>query len=191
MKIETLAVIGLVFLLGCGVGDEAPRAADSGAAVENDTEPAILERPFTAEHIRDEWTEGLEIRIRELTEQGESFQTWKVVRSDPEGVEIEAVATNAAGEPVGEASVQRSGWVELRDHATFSAEVASREFVHRDTPLGKLDGWLYTVGSEGSGPVSEFFFAESLPGAPIWVRFSHDGEVVSSFEQIGRSKPTG
>lgn len=58
-----------------------------------------------------------------------------------------------------------------------------------ETPLGELEGWLYTVSDPTTGTVTEFFFADGLPGAPVFVHVLKDGEIVEIFEQIERVRP--
>jgi len=73
--------------------------------------------------------------------------------------------------------------------ALFPADRTRREKVTRDTPLGELEGWLYTVENADAGTVSEFFFAEKLPGAPVHMRVTRDGEVLTEMTQIERHRP--
>ena len=55
-----------------------------------------------------------------------------------------------------------------------------------ETPLGRLAGWLYIVEDEEQGARSEFFFARSLPGAPVWARVTNGDEIVMEMVQIDR-----
>ena len=157
----------------------------------NGEEPqqAILPRPFTADQIRDEFVPGLTIELLRHTPAGESRDRWTVVAADAEGVAIESAVLDAEDKPVGELKVERSAWVELRDHATFPADRSTREEVTRDTPLGRLAGWLYTVRDPGAGTVSEFFFATFLPGAPVEMRVTKGGETVFEMVQRVRRRP--
>lgn len=193
MKTTTMLVMAAMTVagLGCSGADNPatpPAATPAPVAPAAPAEPAILERPFSAEQIRDEWTEGLQLRIHRWTPAAEAFERWTVVEVDEEGVGIESVIVSADGTPVSEPHLQRSTWVELRDHATFPADSARREPATRETPLGLLDGWLYTVQDPSSDLTNEFFFASSLPGAPIVVRVLRDGELVELFEQVERSR---
>jgi len=190
VKTVSALTLGLICSLGCGGGESIPtEEAVEPPAPEVESTPEHLERPFTAEQIRDEWVVGLEIAIRRWSPETEAFELWRVVRADAEGVDIESVAVDSDGVATGAPSVQHSGWVELRNHATFSSDTSSRELVRRPTPLGELEGWLYTVDDPSSGTRTEFFFATSLAGAPVWVHVLRDGEVVEIFEQVERRKP--
>jgi hypothetical protein len=52
-----------------------------------------------------------------------------------------------------------------------------------------LDGWFYTVRDNAHGTVTEYFFADSLPGAPVQLRQTLDGKLVMEMEQVRRSRP--
>ena len=152
-------------------------------------DPAILRRPFTADQIRDKWVVGLTLKIRFGSPQAESIQRWTVISADAEGADIEYANLDGEGQVMGEVRVERSTWVELRDHATFPAVGSSREQVTRETALGELIGWLYTVSNSENGTVSEFFFVEEFPGAPVTMRVLDGEDVVSEMEQLERRRP--
>jgi len=189
--IAFLVGAGSICALGCGASPE-PAIAEN--VVDQPKEaglvPALLDRPFTAEQIRDEWVEGFQLRVRRWTADAEIVERWTVVRTDADGVDIESVVLDQSGSVAGETNVQTSSWVQLRDHASFPADRATREAVSRETPLGELQGWLYSVTDGKSGTVTEFFFAEALPGAPVFVHVLRDGEIVEIFEQVKRHRPT-
>ena len=187
MRPTTLVIAVAIAALGLGcAGTEAPEAEPAAAV--GSGEPASLETPFTADEIRDEWVEGLEITVRRWTPSAEAHERWTVVAAADVGVDIAAQSVDAGGTAVGEPGLRHSTWVELRDHAAFPADLAARERAVRDTAVGRLEGWLYTVDDPSSGTVNELFFAESLPGAPVEVRVLRDGEVVEIFEQVERSR---
>lgn len=189
-----LVCVGSTVALGCGASPEPATAESVETAAEIPREagpiPSLLDRPFTAEQIRDEWIEGFQLRIRQWTPKAEVLEVWTVVRADADTVDIESKAEGADDGAAGEGLVQTSSWVQLRDHASFPADRATREMVSRETTLGELTGWLYTVTDPKSGVVTEFFFAEELPGAPVFVHVLKEGELVEIFEQIERSRPS-
>lgn len=200
---EEDAVKRLVFLLvcagffctfGCGATTDGVTAETVEPAVDVPKEagpvPSLLDHPFTAEQIRDEWIEGFRLRVRQWTPETEAVQVWTVVRADADTVDIESIEEGDEDGAEGEGRIQTSSWARLRDHASFPADRATREMVSRETPLGDLRGWLYTVTDPKGGLVTEFFFAEAMPGAPVFVHVLRDGEVVEIFEQIERSRPS-
>jgi hypothetical protein len=183
--------LSLVVWIGCGpaperegaVEQEQPRI-DGGAA-----EAESLPRPFSADEIRDEWIVGFQLKLRRVMRGTESVERWTVVSADSDVVEIESVALDDDGNVLGEASLARSTWVELRDHATFPAARAEREEATRSTTLGTLDGWVYSVQEDDEGTVSEFFFAKNFPGAPIEMRTTRGDELIMELVQIERHRP--
>ncbi len=197
-----LPVIALAAWLGlasCGpqpapeaAGETDAPAVAHAAAPESpplDAEdPTLLERPFTAEQIRDEWGVGLQLTILQTSPEGEERQRWTVVSADGEGCEIEYATLDDDGNVTGEPTVQRTGWVELRDHASFKAEHSTREDVTRESDLGRLEGWLYKVRDEEAGTLTEYFFAKSLPGAPVHLRSLKDGETIYEMAQLAHER---
>jgi hypothetical protein len=196
MRVNTPLAIPLMILVvaGCGaapVVESVDEPTPAGEKVPVSTEPVatLLDHPFSAEQIRDEWVEGFRLKVRRWTAGAEAFEEWTVVRADGETVDIEAVVRDADGTEVAEPSIRTSTWVQLRDHASFPADRATREPATRETPLGELEGWLYTVGEPSGEVVTEFFFAEDHPGAPVTVHVVKNGELVEVFEQIERHEP--
>lgn len=193
LKQLTVPVL-FALLWGCDAAptpDTAPPPPETATIEEppSQPEPEVLPTPFTAEQIRDEWTAGLTLVLRTQTPDGETWERWKVIASDAEGAEIEYTPVDAEGAAIGEPRVERSAWTELRDHARYAVDVASREQTSRETALGQLDGWLYTVRDEAAGAETELFFAESLPGAPVVMRMTKGGAVVMELTQVERLKP--
>lgn len=192
-RLAALAPIALLVLAGCGPapGPEAvaePPPVATPEAVEpplDADDPTILRRPFTAEEIRDEWVEGFTLKISQRTAGAEQLQRWRVVAADAEGVDIEYATLDPMGNVVDQPAVNRATWIELRDHASFKADRATRE----DTTSGELEGWLYRVRDDDAGTVTEYFFARPLPGAPVWMRVTKDGQPVMEMRQLERHRP--
>jgi hypothetical protein len=159
------------------------------AATDEPTGEERLPTPYSADEIRAEWVEGFTVEMLRTVPDGEVHERWTVVAADDGGVDIRFNALDADDQPAGEGVVRHSGWEELRDHASFPADRAERERSTRETPLGDLDGWLYTVHDPEAGSVTRFFFADSLPGAPVWMQVSADGEPQMTLEQVKRSRP--
>ena len=76
----------------------------------------------------------------------------------------------------------------LRRHH-FPADRATFQETTLETPLGTLDGWLYTIRNEADGTVTTMFFAESLPGAPVVVRETRGDELIMEMTQLTRTRP--
>jgi hypothetical protein len=195
MKTCVLVPVAIVAILAGGcmkppATTEAPGPEAKSAPVEiEELQTAILEQPFTADQIRDEWVPGLRLLMRRSSPDGEVLERWTVVDSDDDGVAIEYAVLDEAGQVVGEPQVQRSAWTELRDHASFPAATSSREWIARSTALGSFEGWLYRVQDDGTDTVSEFFFVPSMPGAPVQMRTIEGDNVVFELEQTARLRP--
>jgi hypothetical protein len=181
-------LIVLLLLPGCGNGngrDEQPRAV-----VDLDPhDSSILTRPFSADEIRDEWVPGFRLLMRRTSPEGTRIERWTVLSADDEGVEIEYATIADDGSVEGEPSIARSGWAELRDHASFPASHSTREWVSRETALGNFEGWLYRVADPEAAVVNEFFFAPELPGAPVQMRILEGDTTVFELEQTARLRP--
>lgn len=189
MRRLATCVFGLTLLvIGCGGGDMSTEQT-SPALPGDPAEPEILEHPFTADEIRDEWVTGLILNVRRSDPEGTIFERWTVVNADEQGADIEYVTTDGGGNAIGEPRVENTTWVELRDHASFPAALSTRERVSRSTQIGDLDGWLYRVSDPETGTVQEFFFAEKVPGAPVQMRILDGDNTVYELEQSMRMRP--
>ena len=75
--------------------------------------------PYTAEQIRDEWQEGLEIVTHDTTPDGETWSRTTVREWSTDSVVFSAQQLDEGLEPVGEEKVGSATWVELQNHARF------------------------------------------------------------------------
>lgn len=176
-----IVLLALMPIVACGAqpaGETLP--ADATAATES------LELPFTAEQIRDEWTPGLTLVLHFNFPDRQEWQRWTVIDADADGAQIEYQALDAQGQPAAPPERAPSRWGELRDHALFPAAQARRERVSRETVLGRLEGWVYKVHDPQAETMTEFFFADDLPGAPVWMETRRNQEVTLTINQIAR-----
>jgi hypothetical protein len=185
VRIACCLIVSLMVLGGCA--GEAPTAGEAAAEVDPAVE--LLPHPFTPEQIRDEWIVGFRLTLRRGIDGTRSLERWTVVAADERDVEIEFAQLDPAGAVIGEPNVQRISWTDLRDHASFPAHKAERESATRETSLGTLDGWLYTVREDDQGTTSEYFFAQELPGAPVQMQTIRGNTVVAELEQLERFRP--
>lgn len=183
-----MVLLLVLSLLGCGNADRPAEQTRAGIELEPE-DPSILVRPFTAEEIRDEWVPGLRLLMRRSSAEATTIERWTVVAADLEGVEIEYATIGEDGSVEGEPSVNRSSWIELRDHASFPAAHSTREWVARSTGLGEFEGWLYRVADPAAATVQEFFFVPSLPGAPVQMRILEGEATIFELEQTARLRP--
>ncbi len=185
------AATGLTLvLLAIGCGGAGSPGEQLEAVVDLDPDdPSILMRPFSAEEIRDEWVPGFRLLMRRSFPEQTLIERWTVVSADNEGVEIEYATILDDGSVEGEPTIARSGWVELRDHASFPAAHSTREWVSRSIALGDFEGWLYRVAEPGATVVNEFFFVPELPGAPVQMHTLEGDTTVFELEQTARLRP--
>jgi hypothetical protein len=179
-------LLALLALAACGTepASEAP-GPDPAAVAET------LAVPFTAEQIRDEWTPGLTIVFHFNFPDRQQWQRWTVVAADADGAMIEYQDLDAQGQPVAPPQRAPSRWDELRDHALFPAAEARRERVSHETVLGQLEGWLYEVDDPQTETVKKLFFADELPGAPVWMETRRGEEIQLTLNQIARQHLAG
>ncbi len=169
------------------IGCAAERAVEEAPPVPV-AETDNLAPPFTAEQIRAEWTPGLTIVFSFVFPDRQEWQRWTVVEADDERALIQYLPLDDQGQPTGPPDHSPSRWTELRDHALFPAAGAQRERVSRETILGPLEGWLYEVQDSEAGTMSRFFFADELPGAPIWMETRSGEDVLLTLNQVARQR---
>ena len=149
-------------------------------------EEEFLPTPYTAEQIRDAWVQEFEVTTRPRSAAGEVYSRTTVEAWTEQGFAMSEITVDDQGRPApGEEVAHYTGtWEDLRDHAKFPVSTATRARADRDTPLGHLEGWLYRV--QGAKGVTEYFFADDLPGPPVVYR--REGEGLEGFvaEQVLR-----
>jgi len=135
-------------------------AATSGSGGGGDTAVAPGEMhpsPFTAAQIRDATKAGRTYRFKvETPDAPATERVMTFTKVDAEGAEL---ATS--GEPP-----KRVTWEALRKHAEFPAANVTVHEEKVTVPAGTFDCVVYVVIGEG-GEVRTFYFAKSLPGAPV------------------------
>ena len=178
-------LLTVIALFGCAA---EPPGGEPAPAPEVEQEAQTLETPFTAEQIRDEWTPGLTIVFRFVFPDRQEFQRWTVVEADDDRAVIQYLPLDDQGQPIGPAEHAPSRWAELRDHARFPAADARRERGSRETPLGAFEGWLYEVRDPETQTLSRYFFADELPGAPVWMETLSGETVKLTLSQIARQR---
>src|SRR6185503_2727836 len=82
----------------------------------------------------------------------------------------------------------RSTWLELQRHASMPMDATTIEPVTIDVPMGRFDGVRYTR-TDGD-TVDTFWFALSLPGAPVRIESRAGGDLVFSSIAISEERPS-
>lgn len=183
MNVRGLAVV-LALLSACG-GAPPPKAPDTDAAFEaavaaekdkdrqkdapapaaSKTKGAVLAAPFTWEQIRAATKNGRTYRYRvEIPGKPPKERVLTFTKVDENGAEI-----FSGGE-----APRRVGWPALQKDAEFPKDKVTTREESVKLPGGKFDCIVYEVrGSDGE--MWTYFFAKSLPGAPVLFWTEQDG----------------
>ena len=152
---------------------------------------STLPTPFTADQILDAMPVGTEVRLTIAAAGKPTIQSdWTVTKSDADGVTIAYRTLTEDGttdvEPPSEGSY---GWEELRQHALYKAADTTRlDGQTLDTPLGTLTTIRYVRSTRGeSEKVETYDFAVDIPGPPVLVRTTVDGQQVLSMAMTRRT----
>lgn len=145
---------------------EAPSPPPEDTANKGPVYPA----PFTWEEIRAATSSGRTYRYRvEVAGQPPKERALTFVKVDDSGCEI----LGGGDKP------KRIGWPTLQKHTEFpQARVTTREEVVK-LPGGKFDCMVYEVRGD-DGDVSSYYFARTLPGAPVLFYTEQDGKRVKT-----------
>lgn len=146
-------------------------------------QPDHLPTPFSAADIRVGCPVGRTIRLQS-DEGGEvTFRRIRFVEVDANSAIQEFQATDEDGQPIGEPTRRRSGWLDLQRHASQPASVTVIDEVDLALPLGTEACWRYVVGTRDDGVT--YWFAKGRAGMPVQVEERVGGELVSRSVMIG------
>lgn len=182
-----LIVIGLLVLPGF-----PSKAGNTAKPPEkNRMQPGHAPTPYSADEIRKGCPAGRTTKFMiEMIGQPTSYQLLTFVAHSTEGTGFESIELDWEGNQVGEKQTAQAGWEELQSHASFpeaNTRISSESYM---TPAGKFDCWLYVVTTEKEGKKEEarYWFAKSLPGAPIYVEQAIDGNTVFKMTLVENRK---
>ena len=167
-----------------------PDSASPGAEAEaTPGEAGFAPPPFTAEQIRDATPSGRSYRYA-IQENG-APATVEIVFTEvgPEDAVMERRTLDASGAVV-DSATERATWAELVGHASYPSEVTEISDATITTPAGTYDCLLYKVTNvqQGQTLVSNVYFARALPGAPVKMDVTLDGQPVFAMELVAHSK---
>jgi len=153
----------------------------------------MLPTPYTLAQMRAGWAPGVALAFRiESAGKPTVVQRWEVVaHPDPDTAETAFTTFAEDGTTVVSERVVRPARLDdLRRHAEFPAPHTTVESVQLDTPMGKLDGWRYTVKNpDNAAEQTVFEFAASLPGPPVRMVKTVDGTAVHTMRMTERTGP--
>ena len=170
------SLLGAAAAAGCGDGPPpktAPTEIDATQeAVPPPEEPVkkgpVYPAPFTWEQIRAATKSGRTYRYRvEMPGKAARERVLTFTKVDDDGCEIFA----GGGEP------KRKGWVSLQKDAEFPKDRVKTYEESVKLPGGKFDCIVYEVRGK-DGEVSTYYFAKTLPGAPVLFWSEVDGKRV-------------
>jgi hypothetical protein len=144
--------------------------------------------PFTAAEIRDAFEVGREVRTLTVRAGAEPYVlVRRNLSADHEAGVYEVWTESPDGVRLSEPEEGRSGWLELQGHASMPADVTTIDPVEIELPMGRYEGLRYTRVT--GDKVDTFWFALSLPGAPVRIEFRVADEVVFTSTTIAEGRP--
>ena len=191
MRVCWLAV-ALALVSACGGGKPPPKAPDADASFEaavaaekerdkknggsssssegKATKGPVASAPFTWEQIRAATKNGRTYRYRvEVPGKPPKERVLTFTKVDENGAEIFA----------GGDAPRRMGWPQLQKDAEFPRDKVTTREESVKLPGGKFDCVVYEV-TGSNGEVWTYFFAKSLPGAPVLFYTEQDGKRIKT-----------
>lgn len=178
-----------IALTACGP-EKAPPVAAAAATAPAPT--GNLPAPFSAAELKAGIPVGTEIKLR-LTAAGEAtlVQHWIFTAADDSGCTIHGIMLAEDGVTVlTDDGAGATTWAELETHAHFPAALTTRTDSTVEVEAGKFDTWRFEVRPAAPGePSKVLHFARDLPGPPVLMEETVDGEVVLRMELVSRTQP--
>jgi len=144
--------------------------------------------PFSAAEIRDAFEVGREVRSLTVRAGAEPYiLVRRNLSADHVSGVYEVWTESTDGVRLSEPEQGRSTWLELQGHASMPADATTIDTVEIDLPMGRYQGLRYTRVTGDA--VDTFWFALSLPGAPVQMESRVGGQVVLSLTTIAQGRP--
>lgn len=147
------------------------KGAGGGSSSEAKVAPKgpVAPAPFSWEEIRAATKSGRTYRYKvEVPGKPPKERTLTFTKVDDDGAEI-----------IAGSSAKRLGWPALQKHAEFPKDRTTNREETVKLPAGKFDCMVYEVKGE-DGEVSTYYFARTLPGAPVLFYVEQDGKRVKT-----------
>lgn len=187
-------LLGTLMMGVSAYGQPAPPAASATAEAGKPIgpEPKWAPVPFTAEQIRQATSSGRTYHfLVEAAGQHPVMRTIQFTEVTDEGAKVSAKAVRVDNDEV----VQPVGggptpWGDLVRHAHFPDSQTKRTDAEIKVPAGTFDCWLYTVTerTDGKETVNRYWFAKTLPGAPVRHEVLVDGTAQSVMRLMKHEK---
>jgi|GEM_PF-589910 len=158
-------------------GSGAPAAAPASDAQRSAADSAPT--PYTAAQIRDASRAGRTYVYRvEGPDAPPRTTTITFVEVTPQGTTTRSTTVDEkSGAPVQPEKTSRATWEELRRHAEFPRDATTITDETTTVPAGTFDCKVYTVveKKDATAPHMRFYFAKTMPGAPVLITIDKDG----------------
>jgi hypothetical protein len=165
-KVESI-LPGICCLLACATAPAAPpKPADAPKPPSIEQAPT----PFTALEIRKATAVGrtYEYHVEE-PDKPEAWVILKFTRVVDNDADVARMIVDARGTPLQPPETSLVTWEELRRHAEFPVSAVQIADEQMTVPIGTFDCLRYTVAMpDAEGHMLRFYFAKTLPGAPIF-----------------------
>ena len=188
-RLDVLALAVLLASAGCGSSKPPAKAPDADAAFETaiaaekeqdaKKEPASVSRPSSSSPTKStvaaapfSWQE-----IRAATKNGRTYRYRVEAPGKPTKERVltfTKVDDNGAEIFAGGDAPKRMGWVALQKDAEFPKDKLTVREESVKLPGGKFDCVVYELKGD-AGETWTYFFARSLPGAPVLFYTEQDG----------------
>ena len=179
-----LVLVSMVaFLTACASTPPPAQPASNAPTAAPKEAPAAAPKvemaptPYSAAQIRDASPTGRRVVFKvEESDKPAVRRVIEFVKSDAAGADTHSSTIDSSGHVLDSAD-NHSSWDELRSHAEFPK--GSVEIYHRTVsiPLGTLECTVYKVTGPGADPeVTTFYFADTLPGPPVFYYTEKSGK---------------
>ena len=141
--------------------------------------------PFTAVEIEDVMPAGTVIGMRTVAAGKPTEELrWEVMKTTLVGCTLREVLV-VDGATISDTETFTK-WAELRDHADFRGQaVVEAEELVMQPPFGQRTAHTFAV-TAADGTVTTYAFLDDLPGPPIRILVTKDGETLSTTTQYER-----
>ncbi|MBI5537282.1 MAG: hypothetical protein HY898_31460 [Deltaproteobacteria bacterium] len=182
LRMRSSSGLALLLIAACSGAPSVatPPAAPSTSASAPIAAPAteLAPTPFTAEQIRDATKPGRTYRWKvEAAGKPVVIKQVTLAQVEPARVLITTMLEDEKGKVLESNPGAWSTWDALRKHAEFPKSAVTTRKESVTVPAGTFPCIVYVVKEEG-GEITTYWFAESLPGAPVQFKTEKDGKEV-------------
>lgn len=145
--------------------------------------------PHTAAQIKEATRVGRKYTFKiEAPDEPAQLQVMEFTAVTPEGATLKQSTLNEDKTPAGEPVEDQVTWADLESHAHFPKDTTRVSEEELTVPAGTFPCKVYRVTE--AEMVNTFWFAKSLPGAPVKVEAREGDKVVFTMTLIEHVNPT-